>query len=77
MPGHDHHDHADREHHDVGVLLHEARDVVGVEQAPVGEHLEEQDDDEQSRDDAVLADVAAEVLPDGVHRTVTPLSMVM
>ncbi len=57
MAGDDDHDHADRQDHDVGVLLEQARHVVRHEELAAGEDLEEDDDRDQGTDDAVLAEV--------------------
>ncbi|OIQ68882.1 hypothetical protein GALL_495200 [mine drainage metagenome] len=77
VTGHDHHDHADRQDHDIRVLLDQCRDVVRHQQPAAGHPLEEKDDHDECAHDPVLAHVAAEILPDGGHRDVTSFSLVI
>jgi hypothetical protein len=64
VSGDDHHDHADGEDEDVGVLADQVDQVAGRQGQPVGQELEQKDDGDQAEEDAELPQVRAAATED-------------
>jgi hypothetical protein len=62
VPGYDDEQHAERHDDDIAVLQHEVGEVQGPQQSAVGHHLEEQHDDQQRQQHAVVAEMALDEL---------------
>ena len=60
VAGDDDHHHADGQDQDVAVLDHQVGDVLRLQQDPVGQDLEQQDDQDQGDKDANLAEAACQ-----------------
>ena len=64
VAGDDHHDHADGEDEDIGVLADQVDQVAGRQRQSVGQVLEEQNDGDQAEEDAELPQVRAAAAED-------------